>query len=156
MPRLGLGMMELLDFSSLSGSVSDVVKGNSLEAARLLHESEEIAKPIIAEIKAIRNDLEKNGVQQYSNGSPIVPGTCKHLSESRKCILLWDRIVGLFFSSFNSIWDVSFSRTSINEFKEFLVNKFGGDHILSMLINDDIGWVHDLNGLISLSEEETK
>ena len=48
MSRLGLGMMELLDFSSLSGSVSDVVKGNSLEAARLLHESEEIAKPIIA------------------------------------------------------------------------------------------------------------
>lgn len=153
MSRLGLGMMELLDFSSLSGSVSDVVKGNSLEAARLLHESEEIAKPIIAEIKAIRNDLEKNGVQQDSNGSPMVPGTCKHLSESRKCILLWDRIAGLFFSSFNSIWDVSFSRTSINEFKEFLVYKFGGDHILSMLINDDIGWVHDLNGLISLSED---
>lgn len=151
MARLGLGLMELIDFSSLSEESSHSVMENGLEMAKMIVEAEKVAKPILCEIQAIVDAISKNGVPQNSDGKPYIPGKCYKLAESQKFLILSDKILDLFFQSINLIWHCEFNRRQLHKFIDFIHNKLGQDHILYKLLADDIFWLSELNHLIDLT-----
>src|SRR6185437_7313191 len=56
------------------------------------------------------------------------------------------------FSVMNNLWGCTFSRQDFASIREFASNKFGAEHTLSKLLNDDYSWLVELTALIALAE----
>jgi len=150
--RLGLGMFEIADFTQLPVAQTEFIKGKMFEAFPLLLKTEGIAKPIISEVNGILEELNTHGLLQDADGKPEVPPKCIEISKSREFLLQCRPILDLIFSVMNALWGSTFSRDDFVNIREFAVDKFGKEHILSKLLNEDFPWLVDLTALIAFAE----
>ena len=151
MARLGMGLMELLDFSNLPKATVDFIKEKGLEMAQLLAKAEASSKPIITEINGVLHDFGKTGVPLNEEGHPYLPKHCQTLFEAQKFLFLCEKVMDCFYGCFNRIWDLQLNRREPTELKEFLLNRFGDAHVLHKLILTDLQWLSELNQLIELT-----
>ena len=128
----------------------------SLEIAQLLHKADRQAAPTIIEIQNIYNMFSKNGVALNSDKILYILGECNQLLKLKEVIKIYEKIIDLFFESFNKIWGVNYSRKNLDEFQKFLVHKFGPGNTLVKLIQDNMAWLVNPNNLIDVTREAFK
>lgn len=152
--RLGLGMCELLNFTSLSLQQRDFIVGKMFETIPLLVELEKISGPVISEVNAALERFRKTGIPEDAAGAPIFDFKCTTLQNTIPFFRLCVRILDLAFSTLNMLWGSSFTKDNIPEMPNFINKKFGDEHMVNKLMKDDYPWISSLIGEINFIESD--
>jgi hypothetical protein len=142
--RIIIGLSEVADFTTLAKETKNRLQENCHEIAEFLIHADKAAKPLIAEINSIVDDLNVKGVQTQADGRCInLPHTSK-IENSRLFLKYAKQALSGIAHNFQIIFNKPYQGPHFHKIKTEFNTIFGQEDILTRLITEDEPWIKQL------------
>lgn len=142
--RLTIGLFSIIDMAQISKDKKDQIKEICFEIHKILLQAEKVALPIINEIRHVEKDLNENGVKTQSNGMVIEEPSIFILEDSKVFIKHAKQALQQLAKGIGVLLDKEFNGPHFHKIHDEFKNRFGEDHIVTKLLNDDQTWIKEI------------
>lgn len=140
--RLTIGIYDLLNFADIDENIKDQVIDECFEIHRCLLKAEQEALPVINEIKKIEESLMLEGVK--IQGIAIHTPNVDSLDQARSFFKYSKQALQHTAKAVGILLNQEFKGPHFHKIHETIKVKFGADHSLTKLLEDDLSWLKEL------------
>jgi hypothetical protein len=142
--RMTIGIMEIIDFSTLDKDRKENLKVNCFEIMNLLTLAEKTAKPILEKITQIKEEIRANGIKTQSFGRCIDVPSAVRIEDSRAFIRYAKQVLYEIAENINIIYDKKFDGPHFHKIRDYFVSEFGENFALTKLLSEDQDWIKQI------------
>lgn len=142
--RLGIGLSEIIKMAIISEEKKQKITDGCFEIMRTLIEAEKAAKPVIHEIHAIEKELATVGVKTQRNGTVVETPGVIHIENAKVFLKFAKQALQQLAKVIGIITDKKFDGPHFHKIQSHISSKFGKDHIITRLLEEDKKWLKDL------------
>ena len=142
--RMAIGIMKIIDFSTLDKNRKENLKANCFEIMNLLTLAEKTAKPIVEEIAKIKEQINAKGIQTQSFGRCIDVPAALRIEDARVFIKYAKQGLHEIAENINIIYDKKFDGPHFHKIQDYFISEFGENFIISKLLNEDQAWIKQI------------
>ncbi|WNG39109.1 hypothetical protein F0U61_39680 [Archangium violaceum] len=149
--RLGIGLIDLLQFTTLSEVQVEEMKNCLLGMMHRLVEAEKAARRVLAELQAIEEQVQGSGLVLQGQGRVVeVPGAM-NLHDAAAFIVQAKKVLQDAIKVFHAVFGETFKGAHFHKALAWAEKTLGAAHPLTALLREDQPWIAQL---IEMRNEE--